>query len=224
MSERASEPSALRPPVSVGLGLGTIFAALAVVPAALRSPAGAAAAWVVLFGVVALVVGPAAAALRVSSPLSRSAWSVPLALALSLAPLALFARILIVATHHRPLGAATFAVMAAILISGAVAVTARLLDWSAQRSSTRRVPLALGVLALLAGAVLLLPGLTSPLRGVMLDLGLALAAFIAAGVVPVPEPMAAPLRKLGIGLWLVAVLLGVSAAIALPDVRAALVP
>lgn len=221
MNERVSEPSAIRPALSVGLGLGTILAALAVVPATLRLGASAG-LFVILVGIAALFIAPAAAGLRASRPLPRSSWSVPLALALSLAPLALFARILIVATHHRPLGAATFALVAAILLSGAVAVSARLLVWSEKRASF--APLALGVLGLLAGAVLLLPALGSPLRGWLFDLALWLAAFVAAGALSVPASLAGLLRKAGLALWLVVVLVGLGAALALPDVRAALVP
>jgi hypothetical protein len=197
-----------RAAASTGLAIATLGSAVIVVPAALRAAGGGAGllvAWVALWGSAALMIAPVAAAWRLARPLSRSAWSLPLGLALSLAPLMLFARVLKVATHHRPLGGATFAIVATLLVLGATAVAARLIAWSAGREGAlAQAPRVIAALSLALGLVLALPALGAELRGSVLD-GLLCVVLAAVGAfVPARQLVA----RIGPALWVVVVVAG----------------
>lgn len=197
-----------RAAASTGLAIATLGSAVIVVPAALRAAGGGAGlivAWVALWGSAALMIAPVAAAWRLARPLSRSAWSLPLGLALSLAPLMLFARVLKVATHHRPLGGATFAIVATLLVLGATAVAARLIAWSAGREGAlAQAPRVIAALSLALGLVLALPALGAELRGSVLD-GLLSVVLAAVGAfVPARQLVA----RIGPALWVVVVAAG----------------
>jgi len=218
-----------RPPLgrelSLGLGIATLGAALVVVPATLRvgGSASVAMAFLGLLGGAALTIAPASAALRIARPLSPLAWSVPLGLCLSLAPLIVLARLLILGTHHRPLGGATFAFVAAGLLAGAVAVSARVLAWSADRDGAlRKLPLALGGVMLALGALLSLPALGSPLRASLLDGVLGALLLIGGALLRPPAKLAQGLARAGVFVWVAAVALGLVVGLASPQVRAVL--
>jgi hypothetical protein len=218
-----------RPPLgrelSLGLGIATLGAVLVVVPATLRvsGSASAAMAFLGLLGGAALTIGPAAAALRLARPFGRLAWSVPLGLCVSLAPLIVLARILILGTHHRPLGGATFAFVATGLLAGAVAVSARLLAWSAKREGAlRKAPLALGAGMLALGALLSLPALGGPLRASLLDGALGALLVIGGAALRPPDKLAKGLARAGVLVWVAAVALGLAVGLASPEVRSVL--
>jgi hypothetical protein len=124
-----------------------VVSAVGVVPAVFRcSPTiSGLAAWLTLCGAVALVAGPTAALVRALRSGPRSVRALPLALLLALPPLSVFGQVLHRSTHHRPLGAATFAVVGAALLLGLVVVTTRLLGGTrlARRALVVAVALAL---------------------------------------------------------------------------------
>jgi hypothetical protein len=106
-------------------------------------------AWAVLFGCTALVAVPAVA-------LARAARSVPGAWPIAGAALAVamplwmaVAAVLKSTTHHRPLGATTFAFAAAAVLAGSIILSARLV--SGARVGQRR-----GIFRLLTGLVVAL--------------------------------------------------------------------
>ncbi len=204
------------------LAVATLGSAVIVVPAALRASAGGAGlamAWLALWGSAALMIAPVAGAYRVARPLSPLAFSLPLGLALALGPLMVFARVLKTATHHRPLGGATFALAAALLVLAATALSARVIAWSAAREGAlAKLPHVLAALGLALGALLALPALGNELRGAMLDGALAVA--LAAVATWVPERRA--LARAGLVLWLVVVALGLGLGLSAPETRAAL--
>lgn len=216
--------SAARAPASGGyaLAVATLGSAVIVIPAALRAAtggAGLAMAWLALWGSAALMIAPVAGACRVARPLSPFAFSLPLGLALALGPLMVFARVLKTATHHRPLGAATFALVAAILVLGATAFSARVIAWSRGRGGAlSKLPHGLAALGLALGAVLLLPALSSALRSSLFDGVLGVAVVAAAAWAP--EKSA--LGRVGLVLWLVVVAAGLGLGLSAPTTRAAL--
>ncbi len=210
MTPSAAPSSAQPPRWAAGLLLGTLAALLAALPAALRSPAPLV-TWLLLAGSAALLTAPLGALLRASALPPRALLPALTAAALAGAPLALLGGLLKTATHHRPLGATTFALLGLGLGLGLVVLTARL----------RGAPRLLGALTLLGAAALawrLLPalGLDAALRQGMLDGALLLLAVAIAWRLPLPAPLRAPwVRLVGpLGLLLglgLAVALGVDA-------------
>jgi hypothetical protein len=151
------------------------------------------------------------------------AWSVPLGLSFSLAPLIVFARILILGTHHRPLGGATFAFVAAGLIAGAVAVAARVLAWSRERQGLlRNAPWALGAVALALAGLLSLPALGSPLRASLLDGALGALLLLGGASLRLPDKLAQSLARAGVFVWVAAVAIGLAVGLSSPEVRSVL--
>lgn len=206
-----------------GLFVATLGCAVAALPGALRAASAGASlplAWLALWGSAALMVGPVAGAWRAARPLPASAFSLPLGLGLSLAPLLVFARVLKTATHHRPLGGATFAIVAAFLVLGATAVSARVIAWAARREgAASKLPLALGVLGSCLAVPLALPLLSPELRGSALDGALCLAVAAAGALVPVRGALGS---RVGLPLWLAAVVLALSLGLGAAETRAVL--
>lgn len=240
MSE-ASEPTsadaapALAAPLTQGLLLGTVAAAIAAVPGALRAASGGASAalcWVVLCGGGALVLGPVVAALRVAKPWRAGVASIPIGLLLALAPMIVLGRLLKAGTHHRPLGGATFAIVAVGLVLGGVAVAARLIAWSAlpPGDRARRLArpalaalLAIALLAALALARAAFGGGSASIGGGVVDGVLALALGGAAATLRVPAGLARAARIAGPVLWLVVAVAGPVAGRAAPAAQSATV-
>jgi hypothetical protein len=145
---------------SAALGAGTLAALVSAVPAAPRVAAeGAhvALAFLSLAGGTALVLGPAlvaAGAVRTDTSGFRAVF---LGLALAALPLSLFGEVLEQSTHHRPLGAATFAVLGLALVLGFVGAVFRLFKVVERRSlAVRRASFALLVGLGLAGVTVVL--------------------------------------------------------------------
>lgn len=181
-----AESSARQSPlqeIAVGLLFGVVGAGVAAIPGALRSGVAFAGAWLALWGSAALLMAPAAAALRVARPLAPLTLAVPAGLVFAAAPLIVFARVLKTATHHRPLGAATFAVIAALVALGAIAIAARWIVAARDKSVVRSA--LYGALALCGAltAVLALP-LVSVAAGSVLDAVLAVVLAAAAAWLP----------------------------------------
>jgi hypothetical protein len=192
------------------LGWATVVSALGVVPAVFRcsSGVGGLAAWLTLCGAVALVAGPTAALLRSLRSSPRTVWALPLCAVLALPALTVFGQVLHRSTHHRPLGAATFAVVAAALLLGLLVVTTRLLGAAERGKDGAR--LARGVLLLAAALALAveialirsaLRQADSGLTHILLDGGLVVLATALASSLPVPRLS----RWVGLALWAAAV-------------------
>jgi hypothetical protein len=207
---RPSAPS-LASSVGVSLLLASLGATALVVPAASRAAGGEVSfvdAWLCLSGGTALLIGPAAAALRIARPVSRAELALPLGLALSAAPLIVFARLLKVSTHHRPLGAVTYAIVALGLILGATAFAARLLAWSGgSRAALRRFAPLLAAAAAGALALLLSLPLLKGLGAQLLDAALAIALWVVAAFLALPARVVRTAARVGAALW-VAVVVG----------------
>jgi hypothetical protein len=203
---------------ATGLCVAVAGTAVACVPAALRTASEGVSfvtAWLVLWGSTALLLAPAAAAIRIARPLSRAALALPAALLCAAPLLIVFARVLKVATHHRPLGAATFAVIAAGVVLGTYAATARLA--SGERLAQRALLAWVGLSAL-ATAVLLLP-LLGVAGGSLLDAALVLGVAALAVLIKAPPALERVAKVAGPVALVVAV--GASFALGSPPVRAA---
>ncbi|MGC4070677.1 MAG: hypothetical protein QM784_39600 [Polyangiaceae bacterium] len=125
---------ALPPSSGVAFAEGLLFGlpggALLALPVALRSTANwdrAAFVWMGAAGLYGMLLGILAAAIRVARPLPRRSPALPLGLGFALGPLALLGTLLHGHTHHRPLGAATYAVMSGIVVALSWAFAARVL-------------------------------------------------------------------------------------------------
>jgi hypothetical protein len=133
---------------------------------------------------------------------------VPLAVLLGLPALTVFGQVLHRSTHHRPLGAATFAVVGAALLLGLVVVATRLLGAAERGRGGARLArgvlvlaavLALGVEIALIRSALRQPG--GELTQVLLDGGLIVLATALASALPEPRLP----NWVGLTLWAAAV-------------------
>jgi hypothetical protein len=202
------------PAFAAGLLLGVMAAALVAIPATLRFPSNAALAWLGLWGAAALVIGPVAGAARIargSQAVPPAAFSIVLGLLIALGPVALLARVLKVATHHRPLGAVTFALLAATVLAGSLFIATRLLsEVRAQpRGATRYLVLGLAATGLALFLAFLAKGLgaaagAAGLRGSVLDGVLLLAGVALAAILPLPTGVSRLARAAGPAAWLLA--------------------
>jgi hypothetical protein len=147
-AERASSPSA-------ALALGALAAALATLPAVKRVASDVehpGVVWLGLAGGTALVLGPALALLRAIPRLSTGVRATFLGVIASAVPLAWLGSLLKTTTHHRPLGAATYGMLALGVLGLAVLAAFRWLAWVErdQTPSRRRVGAGVALLAVLA--------------------------------------------------------------------------
>lgn len=206
-----------------GLLIATVATALVAVPAALRAGSGGVSlplAWIALWGSAALVIAPVAASFRIARPLPRLALCVPVGFAMALPVLLVFARVLKTATHHRPLGGATFAILAAGLVFGAAVFALRLIAWSERRSGpVRQAPWALAGLGALASLPLVLPMLSGPLRPSLLDGALGLGALAAGALVTLPAALGRRASVIGVVLFVVAVGAGLGLGLGAAETR-----
>ena len=136
---------------AAALALGAVAAALAALPDVRRVAAAGASpglVWLALAGGTALVLGPllvAARALRGSGARLRP---VLLGAAFATLPVAVLGQLLKLQTHHRPLGAATFAFLAVAVVLVCIVVTVRLVAWASRDAGwPRRLLVRLLVLA-----------------------------------------------------------------------------
>lgn len=192
---------------ALGSMVATLGMAIAALPAALRVSAHGVsllAAWLALWGSAALMTAPAAGALRIARPLPRPALGVLAGLLVAAPALIVFARIIKTSTHHRPLGAATFAVVAAAVVLGAVAVMARWVVFSREPGRFQNVA-RIGLWAVLALAALGTMVLSLPASGSLLDAVLALAVAAAAAFLKLPASLERIARIAGPVALLIAV-------------------
>jgi hypothetical protein len=202
---------------SAALGAGTLAALVTAVPAALRvtaQEAHVAFVWLSLASGTALVLGPGLVAAGAVRSETNGFRAVLLGLALAALPLALFAGVLEQNTHHRPLGAATFAVLALAMVLGFVAATFRLFQVLEARSvAVRRAGFALVVALSLAGlAAVLVRALGAPgLVPHVLDGLRALATATLCHLLLRFPGVASIARRVGAPLWVFVVVAGLVA-------------
>jgi len=107
-----------------GLPAGALLA----LPVALRNAgpwASSGLVWLAAAGLLGTVVTVCAGLLRMARPLPSAVGAVPFSILFALGPLTFLGTALHAHTHHRPLGAATFAVLALIVLLGCFALAAR---------------------------------------------------------------------------------------------------
>ncbi|HET9956043.1 MAG TPA: hypothetical protein VFQ61_16165 [Polyangiaceae bacterium] len=157
----------------------------------------------------ALIFGSLLGAWNLAQPLSRRAHAVLCGIALAAVPLSLFGQILKKATHHRPLGAVTFAVGAVVVSLAAAVVAARWLSFCSRRSPKVRNLLTRALDVAAASAVLLLwfklLG-APPTRSGALDAAIGLGA---AGLALRWGALPLALSRIGGVAWLLTLVVGV---------------
>jgi hypothetical protein len=210
---RSATPE-VRARTGAALGLGALVSLLAVSPALLRieSDESSLEVWIALAGGSALVLGPVVALLAVALQNPTRLLAPLSGVALSAAPLALLGLVLKTQTHHRPLGAATFAVLAFVVVSFCVVVALRIARAAEKREpSARRALLSL----LVAGAFGSLSAvLVTALRGeglrphVLDGMSLIVAGGVALGALRL-ERVRLALGRVGPALWTILVFAGV---------------
>jgi hypothetical protein len=197
------------------LGLGLICSLAAALPASARSLAAGlpATAVVTLWASVSLVVLPLALWLRWggAARLGASERALLAGAALSALPLALFGGVLKSTTHHRPLGGATFAVVALGVLALCIGLSLRVLRRSgstAVKSAWQKLfTLACGLS--LAGTLLL--GAAGVARPSLVDFLAMMTAAILAGVLKIPSWLSWVKALAGLGGWAVLLVCGVLA-------------
>ena len=199
---------------SAALGVGTLAAAVAALPAVPRVAslgASGVLGFLALFGGTALVLGPLLVCANALGGEARRGRSAFFGLAIAAAPLAFIAEGLKQGTHHRPLGAATFAVFALATIMGSMLAAWRLLEFSASGATTARravfwvtVAAALSsvgfVLVRALGAPALVPHVLDGLRALA-------TATLCHLLLRFPQ-VTAPARRVGGPLWVAVVVAG----------------
>ena len=174
------------PGVGASLLFGTLVAlavgALPLTRADTQSPISV---WAACAGSGALIVGPSLLGARLLRRFKGVMLSALSALVLSAGPLMLLGSLIKTATHHRPLGAMTFAVIAAAVVLGTWAVTWRITR-IVEASPSQRVSLTLrvglwAVMSISFGfAVIAIAQLGAPAVAVILDGTLMLVLIAAA--------------------------------------------
>jgi hypothetical protein len=206
----------------VGVALGLVAAAVLATVAALRTTEASVSriwVWIGAWGALAAVLGPLGAAVRRARPLPVEAWCIPVGIALSLAPLGLFARILKATTHHRPLGAVTFAIVSIAVILGAIAFSARLIaELAARRNSpsfrtVRALSVVGAAMLALAGCAVAFRALAggAELRPLAMDTMLLLVAIVVVGWFRMPVARVERARPLVFVAWALAVVAAIVA-------------
>jgi hypothetical protein len=209
-TERASSPSA-------ALALGALAAALATLPAVKRVAAGVehpGVVWLGLAGGTALVLGPVLALLRAIPRSSTAARAALLGVIASAVPLAWLGSLLKTGTNHRPLGAATYGMLALFVIGFAVLAAFRLLAWSERdpTSFRRRIGAGVTLLAVLALGLVMFRSLGADSARLDLLDGLRVVAAGAAAwfILDVPR-VEAWARRAGGLLWVILAAAGLAA-------------
>jgi hypothetical protein len=192
-----------------GLALGVAAAVLASLPAATRllSAGAPVLALLLLIGGAALALGPLVALGRQARPLSRGLLACLVGAGWSLPVLLVLGRLIEQKTHHRPLGAATFAVLALIVVLGASTVAGRALSLASSRGPA-------GIALALAGGLAVLVAAQAftgagPFRASIVD-GVALcSAVVSAIALPVSKTLESRLHAVALPLWSLLALAGV---------------
>jgi hypothetical protein len=160
-------------------------------------------------GASGFVLGPFIGGLR-SPAYRKQKLALLLGLAISLAPLSVFGKALKVGTHHRPLGGATYAIVAAVVSIALVLVVARLLTWAGEQGrGTRRVIAASALVLATVGAGILTALIfvrsyfvDTELGHALLDATLALGLGTVAAFLPIPKTWHDVTAKAGPWVWL----------------------
>jgi hypothetical protein len=177
----------------------------------------------VLFGGAALIFGAAFAGLFAARPLSPGLSATLLGLGLAALPLAKLSGTLKAVTHHRPLGAVTFAALAIVVCAGAIIVAARALALFGQGPWGRAARLGFVLLATLGPLLLLLRAAVNPaLRGGVVDVALGLGSGALLALVPWPPAWRRAIELFALPLWLAVVSMGIVVALALGGAAAEL--
>jgi len=218
---RAPVPASSYARVAEGLLLGVAASVLVALPAAIRAGmhghAGLMVAWLAAIAPAAMLLGPSVALARAARPWRPAALAALVGVGLASGPVMVLGRMLKASTHHRPLGAVTFAVVAAAVFLGAMVVAARLLaivgSLEGDRARTGRIGvMALAALSPVVGVLLLRAAWSDPLAGALgyglLDALLAVALAIVAGWVRIPPQVGTASRRLGPTLWVLVVVVG----------------
>lgn len=207
---RASSPSA-------ALALGTLAAALATLPAVSRVASGVehpGLVWLGLAGGTAFVLGPALALAKAIPRLSTTARAALLGVTASAVPLAVLGSALKATTNHRPLGAATYGMLALGVIAFMVLAAFRSLTWVERDPTTfrRRIGAGAALLAVLGLAFVMFRSLGAESARLDLFDGLRVlaAGAVAWFVLDVPR-VAAWARRAGAVLWVILAAAGFAA-------------
>lgn len=200
--------------LGLACALGVALSACAALPAAARvGGEGVAfgAAWLALSGSTAFVIGPCLfLADRLGAIAFRGVRPALLGVCWAVFPLALLASVLKLETNHRPLGAATYSVIALFVLVAAVFVAARIEDAAERDRDGIGVKLRLGGLAVafLSAAVGVFQVLRNPdLRAGALD-GLSLVAAAALGRFVATKVRPSSTFRHAVPLWVVVVVSG----------------
>jgi hypothetical protein len=194
-----------------GLLAGALGAALSAGVACLRVPERGT-AFLVLLGGGALFFGLALGGVAVARPLAVSVRAVLIGVGLAALPLAKLAAQLKLTTHHRPLGAVTFAVLALLFCFITVAVAARVLSATETNpSATGRIARpALFALAVLGPLALLVRAAASPeLRPGLFDVAFGLGSGALLGLVPWPAKSRQAAEAAALPIWAGLVVAGI---------------
>lgn len=184
-----------------GLSLGVAAAALASLPALIRLLlAGAPAlAPVLLVSGAALVFGPAVALARSARPFGPGLLACLVGAGASVPVLFVLGGLIEQKTHHRPLGAATFAVLSLIVVLGVSLVAGRALSIaSSRRTAGIALALAGGLTVLMAAQAFTGAG---PFRASLLDGAAICSTAVLTIALPLSEKQEARLRSIAVPLW-----------------------
>lgn len=200
MTRAPAVPLERAPGLSGSLLSGVLVALVVALLPALRHPDQFLLLWLACAGSGALVLGPAWFGARVLLPEWRSLAVLGCGVGVALGPLMLLGRLIKTATHHRPLGAMTYAAVACVGALCAWVLVGRLFQLAQTSSSNvlrRGAQLALAVLLLVSFGIAVLgaAGLQAALGPVVIDgvallalsvLGLKLGLDLKLGAIPPP--------------------------------------
>jgi len=193
-----------------GLLLGVIGALAAGAHGAWRSELPFYPSWLALSASTALLTAPAGALLRASRPWPDWFRNLVLALMIAVGPWTILGRLLKAGTHHRPLGAVTFSVLAVVIGVVLVVLVSRLASWSAQRGARMfsGTILFLGLLGVTCVLVVTLPLASTSTLPSVLDATLMVGVFLAAAALPFHKGWLRVARFAGPSLWAFILLVG----------------
>ncbi len=180
--------------------------------------------WLVAWGPTAMVIGLCATGMRLSGRRSSAVLTLGLTALVALAPLAGLAEVLKRVTHHRPLGAATFAVLGAAVVVVVVVLASHLARPTGRHG---RAPVLAYLVAgggLLFTVAVTIRGLAEvgagPLQSGLLEWGLVGAAVLAAAQGPSWKWAERP--GLALGLWAATILVSSVVMMLFPAARLAI--
>lgn len=215
MTEAAAQPL-----VGPSLLSATLVASLVGLVPALGA-GGSGSVWLLGAASAALLLGPATLGVTTTSSSHKPGFWLGAGLVLTLTPLTILGGLLKTSTHHRPLGAATFAVIACIFAVGCVAFCWRAgtLAESSRPSRGRLIRSVVGSAALLSGGWVLLRlarlATSSDFGFAVLQLCLLVSGLWLGSLEKTRKSLAKVPALVGTGVWLSMVLAGAILAITL---------